>query len=148
MIHMGIVHHIDRQKGVVLVVWDGQVTWANWYEHARVLRADPDWPMIQRFLVDLQSVTDTSSIADEEIDQIKTVFTSGQPVLVGKRSAIIASREFRRASRFAKLVERFGTSTVVFNNLDTACLFLDIDFMETHKTLERLRTKLRSDAPI
>jgi hypothetical protein len=110
--------------------------------------ADPDWPMIPRFIVDLQSVTDTSSIGDEEIDQVKTVFTSNQPALSGKRSAIIASREFRRASRFAKLVERFGTSTVVFNNLDTACLFLDIDFMETHKTLEGLRLKLRNDSPL
>jgi hypothetical protein len=103
------------------------------------LLADPDWPMISRFIVDLQSVTDTSSIGDE----VRIVFTSDQPALSGKRSAIIASSEFRRASRFAELVERFGTSTFVFNHLDTACLFLDIDFKETHKILEGLRLRLR-----
>jgi hypothetical protein len=144
MITMGILHYSDRQKGIVFVVWDGQVTWAHWYEHMRTLLAHPDWPVISRFIVDLRSVTDTSSIRDKEIDQVKIAFTSDQPALAGKRSAIIASREFRRASRFAELVERFGTSTVVFNNLDTACLFLGIDFMEAHKTLEGLRLKLRN----
>ena len=103
-----------------------------------MLLADPDWPMIPRFIVDLQSVTDTSSLGDEAIDQVKTVFTSYQHALSGKISTIIASRELRRASRFAELVERFGTSTVVFNHLDTAGLFFDMPFpgiMQARQTL-------------
>jgi hypothetical protein len=143
MIHMGILHYSDRQKGVIYVVWDGKVTWDDWREHVQVQVSDPDWSIIPRFIVDLQSVTDTSSIGNEEIDQVKTVFASDPPALSGKRTAIIASDEFRRASRFAALVEPFGTSIVVFNNLDTACLFLGIDFMETQKTLVGLRVKLR-----
>jgi len=114
---MGILHDSDKQKAL-----------SSWYEHVRVLLADPDWPMILRFIVDLQSVTDKSSLGDEATDQVKTVFTSYQPALSGKISTIIASREFRRASRFAELVERFGTSTPVFNHLDTACLFFDMPF--------------------
>ena len=143
---MGIDHCFDRQRGVVFVVWDGPITWDDWREHVNVLLSDPDWPHTPRFIVDLQSVTDTSSIKDHEILEVRQVFTSDPAILAGKRTAVVASEQFRRASRFAELVERFGASSIVFNNLDTACLFLGIDLDEARQTLERLRAELRSRA--
>jgi hypothetical protein len=98
------------------VGWTGDLGGLAWA--CAKASADPAWPIISRFIVDLPSVTDTSSDGDEEIDPVKTVLSSDQPALSRKRSSIITSREFRRASRFAELVERFGTSRVVLNHLD------------------------------
>ena len=94
---MGILHYSDRQKGIVFVVWDGQVTWAYWYKHVRMLLADPDWPMISRFIVDLQSVTDTSSIGDEEKEPHCTV-----------RNLIKTSRNFFHGAEVRTRSERNG----------------------------------------
>ena len=143
---MGILHYSDRQRGIVFVVWNGKVTWDEWRQHIHQLLADPDWRTTTRFLVDLQTVTDTSSIGDREIEEVRSVFAGDQAALEGKRAAIIALDEFRRASRFAEFIERFSRSAIVFNHLDTACLFLDIDLGEARQVLDQLRLQLRGSA--
>jgi hypothetical protein len=55
---MSILHYSDRQKGVVFVVWDGQVTRAHWREHVQRLLADPDWPMISRLGMRKRNLTE------------------------------------------------------------------------------------------
>ena len=140
---MGILHQFDKQKRIAFVVWDGRVQWEDWRKHVQLLLSDPDWFQVQRFMVDLQTVTDTSGIGDEEIEEIRKIFSSDPLILAGKRTAIIASEEFRKASRFSSFVERFGTASVVFNSLDTACLFLGIDQTYARQAIQGLRAQLR-----
>ena len=45
---------------------------------------------------------------------------------------------------FSGLLAELGTSTVVFNTLDTACLFLSLDVDESRLAIEQLRAQLRS----
>jgi hypothetical protein len=141
--HMGIIHSCDTQRGVTFIVWDGIVTWDDWRQHVAKLLADPGWFATPRFIVDVQTVTDTSSIGMDEMEQVYELFGSGPAILANKRSAVIAKEEFSRAKRFGDLIARFGTSSIVFNTLDTACLFLGIDFKETRQVLEELRAELR-----
>jgi hypothetical protein len=141
---MGIIHICDRQKNVIFVVWDGAVTGGVWLAHARSLLAEPEWPAIFRIIGDLRTVSDTRSIRDEEIEKAAALFTADPAIVAGKRVAIVATEEFRKAKRFMELIARFRTTTVVFNTLDTACMFLGINLAETRQTLEELRTELRA----
>jgi hypothetical protein len=106
--------------------------------------ADPDWSACSRLIADVHAVKDTSSIGTEEVDQAVKIFASAPAALRGKRGAAIAADTFGRASRLSQLVARFGALLVVFNNLDTACTFLDIDLTEARGTIEQLRSRLRS----
>jgi hypothetical protein len=75
-----------------------------------------------------------------------SIFASNQAALANKRAAVVARDVFGKAGRFVNQMAHFGTSMVVFNNLDTACLFLGIDLEETGQALGRLRATLRSRA--
>ena len=141
---MGIIHLCERQENVIFVVWDGAVTGGEWLAHARSLLVEPEWPIISRFIVDLRTVSNTESIGDEEIEQAVAIFTADPGIVAEKRVAIVATEEFRKAKRFVELVARFSSTIVVFNTLDTACMFLGISLVETRKTLEDLRADLRA----
>lgn len=141
---MGILHRSDTQRGVVYTVWDGAVTWAEWQNHASALMAEPDWMSCSRFIVDLRSAS-AISIGMDEVEQAGELFRSNSLLMTRKRGAVIARDEFRNASRFEALIAPSGVSMVVFNSLDTACLFLGLSFIETNGELERLRMQLRGE---
>jgi hypothetical protein len=142
--YMGIIHTCDPQKSVTFIVWDGTVTPADWRRHIQELAADPGWTRSQCFLADLQTTTDTSSIGSGQVDIAATALGMEDGLLTGKRSAVVASLEFWRAQRFAEVVTGFGVTSVVFNSVDTACIFLGLDVTDTRQTLERLRVALRA----
>ena len=140
---MSIIHLCDGQRNMTFVVWDGEVTGGEWLKHVRELLADPDWPAINRFLVDLTTVSNTQSIRENVIREALAIFSENPALLAGKKNAIVARDEFRKAKRFEASVARFGTTTIVFNSLDTASIFLGIDVKEAHQVIERLRSRLR-----
>ena len=141
---MGILHFTDLQNDVTYIVWDGVITWDDWLKHAGELKADPGWALTSRFIADLQTVSDTSSISEQQIDMALEVVGADPAVLSRKRGAVVAREEFRRANKFGDLIERFGATSVVFNHLDTACIFLGLNPAETLRTLEQLRAEIRS----
>ena len=140
---MSIIRSLDKQRNLFFVVWDGVVVWEDWFKHVRSLMADADWLAAPRFIASLQSVTDTSTIGDREVEQVRAVLDANREKMAGKRGAIVASEEFWKAKRFGEVIAPFGASVVVFNSLDTACAFLGIDWAETQPMIERLRARLR-----
>jgi hypothetical protein len=141
---MAITHYSDKQKGITVIVWDGKVVWSDWLRHVQDLMVDPHWRSMQRFIADLQSVTDTSTIQEKEFELAAIAIAENREALALKTGAVVASQEFWQAQRFIRLIERFGTSTVVFNTVETACVFLGIDPIDTRHTIEQLRSQLRS----
>jgi len=142
---MGIIYLCDRRKGIIFTVWCGEVTWNEWFNHIQVVLADPVWHEIPRLIVDMQFVSDTSSISERQMHQAAAEVGENQFEVIAKRIAVVAADEFRRTSQFEVLVRRFGVAMVVFNSLDTACTFLGVDRTDTEQVLEQLRTKLRKD---
>jgi hypothetical protein len=140
---MAIAHLSDKPKGITFIVWDGKVIWDDWLQHVQDLIADPHWLSTQRFIADMQSVTDASAIQGKDFERAALVLAENRAALNMKTGAVVASAEFWQAQRFGKLIEGLGTSTVVFNTLDTACVFLGIDLIETQHTIEQLRSHLR-----
>ena len=141
---MAIAHYSDKQKGITVIVWDGKVVWGDWLRRVQDLMVDPHWRSMQRFIADLQSVTDTSTIQEKEFELAAIAIAENREALALKPGAVVASQEFWQAQRFIRLIERFGTSTVVFNTVETACVFLGIDPIDTRHTIEQLRSQLRS----
>jgi hypothetical protein len=141
---MGIIYSCDRQRGIIFIVWDGEVTWEDWRAHIHMLQADPDWYSIVRVIADLQTVTDTTSMGVKEIEQAAANFGLKRDTLARKRCAVLARDEFGKAKRFGEFISSFGVTLIVFNSLDTACLFLDLDLKETRRILDGLRAALRT----
>ena len=139
---MAILQRFDEQKGNVFVVWKGVVTAEEWFSKAERLASHPRWPGTPRVLADLLPVTDTSSIQEQEIEHAAGIFARNWKSLRGKKVAVLAKDEFARARYFADLLVRFGFSMVVFNNLDTACLFLGIDVVYAYRELDELRRQM------
>jgi len=140
---MAITHYSEKQKGIIYIVWDGEVVWEDWLRHLRDIMADPDCRSVPRFIADLQSVTNTSTIQAKEVELAAVELAENSEGLPIKTGAVVATKEFRRAHKFLEILKGFGASTVVFNTVDTACLFLGIDSTETRETIEQLRSQLR-----
>jgi hypothetical protein len=141
---MSILYTIDKEKGVTYVMWDGIVPAEEWFKHIRKLLADPEWILAPNLIVDFRSVTDTSSIGNEDVDHVIFILEEARPSVAGKKIAAIARDEFDRALRFAYSAPRLGISMVVFHNPDVACTFLGIDLNETLQVFDRLRAQMRA----
>lgn len=124
---MPILQKFEQDKGVAFVVWTGTVTPEEWFPKAKSFAVHPTWPRTSRVLADLLSVRDTSSIGIPDLEHAVRIFSAEPSYLPGKRMAILARNEFGKARHFGQLMGRFGMSVLVFNNLDTACLFLGLD---------------------
>lgn len=132
---MTIIQHFDARKDTVFVVWVGTVTPQDWFSKAENLASHPLWAKSMRLLADVRSVQDTSSISVADMQHVIQILTRDPSPLKGKRLAILARDQFGRARQFSHMIGRFGISSVVFNNLDTACLFLGMDTAYAYQTL-------------
>lgn len=141
---MSIIQRFDEQKSVVFVVWEETVTAEQWFGYIPRLTSNESWTRMSCLLADLLPVQDTSSIRIAEIDRAAEIFASNRKALRGKKVAVLAGDEFGRARYFGDLLTRFGVLLVVFNNLDTACLFLGIDLMYAYRTLDAMRQHMQT----
>ena len=142
---MGITYRVDHEKRIIFVVWDGVVTAEDWFRNIERLIADPAWPSISSILADLRTVTTMSSIEEAEIEHAITLFKTDPFSLFRKKVGIVASEVFAKSLQFAELISRFGPTVIVFNDMQTACLYLDVNIEEALKVLQELRLRLRAD---
>ena len=136
---MPIRYLYDSQSNVIFVLWYGTVTWEQWRRQIAILMADPVWQTAAAVMADVRSVSDVSTIGQAEIDEAVQLFAADPGVLRRMRIAIIATGAFGRANLFRNAIAHWGTSVVVFNALDTACLFLGLNQPDAIQTLEELR---------
>ena len=136
---MGIKYRAHVEKQIIFVVWDGVITADEWFEHIHRLITDPLWPSISAMLVDLQSITDLSSIEEAEIEHAVALFNSVPDSLSNKKVAVVAGNAFWKSRRFGELVSPFGPSVIVFNDMSTACMYLGIKLTEALKAIQELR---------
>ena len=142
---MSILQYFDQEKGVAFTVWSGTVTPEHWFPKAKIFTEHPAWPRTTRVVADLLSVQDASSIGIPDLEHAVEIFSAEPSLLAGKRMAIVAQREFDKARHFGQLMGRFGMSVLVFNNLDTACLFLGLDAAYVYRALASIHKQLDSE---
>lgn len=139
---MGVVHFIDRPNNIIYVVWDAEIDAETWLNELRKLSAEPDWPAISRIITDLQGAS--ANISSDDMEQAAALFGAQLEAVMKKTVAVLARDAFNKARTFSTLVQRFGISMIVFNNLDTACTFLGVNPTDAAQKLEQLRFRLRN----
>ena len=132
---MGIKYRAHVEKQILFVAWIGVITADEWFEHIERLIADPLWPSVSAMLVNLQSITDVSSIEEPEIEHAVALFNSIPDALSNKRIAVVAGNTFWKSRRFGQLISPFGPTLIVFNDMSTACVYLGIKPAEALKAI-------------
>jgi hypothetical protein len=136
---MSIRYHLDRKGDLLSILWEGRVTGEEWLAHIRQVTAEPDWPAVTRILADLRGVADIASIHEADITQAVALFRAAPGNLAGKKAAVPAADAFRQATAFQKAIAHFGPRVIVFNTLETACVYLGLDLAEAQGVLAGLR---------
>lgn len=142
---MPIVQKFEETKRAVFVLWEGVVTAEEWFSYLPRLLKHNAWNATSSLLADLLWVRDTSSIGDQEMAHAVEILLTSRTALRGKKMAVLAQDQFGKAKRFGELLAPFGVFFVVFNDLDTACSFLDIDTILAYRNLDEMRQNIKLD---
>jgi len=143
---MGIKYHIDLEKGVTFVLWEGVVTADQFLDHVRQLSSDINWPPPKRLhLSDLQRTSLDPSMNEPIIIKAAHIYGEQRDKIADMKVAVVAGEAFNEAVIFERVISRYGASVVVFNLLHTACKWLGIDVDEAETMLRGLRTQSRRE---
>ncbi len=142
---MTIVYGIDNQKGITYVLWEGVIKEGEVQAHIKRLHADPQWPPPGRLqLIDLRSLIGGAQTEPEKLKEAAELF-GGQPEKIKKmKMAFVASDAFSKSTVFQGFMEAYPISVIVFNSLDTACLWLGINETDAECVLDELRGRAKS----
>jgi hypothetical protein len=128
---------------LLVVVWDGKVTLAEWQAAiARQLADERSWWQGRRRLADLTTAA-PSEIQSADLEHIVET-TAPQVPGFASRLAIITRVDWTLASEFAERVTGAGAATMVFDRLETACSWLGVEPDAVRPSLEALRAVLRT----
>jgi hypothetical protein len=131
---MSIVYHIDKEKGITVVLWDGVITADAFLAHVRRLSADADWPPSRRLhLSDLRNAALDASMDEATIEKAAEIYGKHQNKIANMKVAIVAGEPFNKAVIFERAISRYGATAIVFNFLDTACTWLGIEAAEIER---------------
>jgi hypothetical protein len=140
---MGIASEYLAADDLLVVVWHGPVSGGEWEEFVRRrLSDDPSWPAGRRRLADLTTF-DPSLLSPTDVEAITPLYRDRLRNLVGSRQAIVATHGWEIAREFERRIDRFGATTVVFNDLEAASAWLGIDPVSTRQVITALRAGLR-----
>jgi len=135
---MGITFVCDAAAGCTFVVWSGDVTPAEWYEHRQRLLADPAYRTVTKTLVDLSRASGLGEIDDTVIEQMAGVLRDEE--LGPYKAAVIPNSAWDKARKLERRVEGSGITVISFTDLLTACAWLGVDADTAQARIEALRT--------
>lgn len=123
---MPIRYLIDNEHRCVIKVWMGAVTMEEWYAVERQIMEDPNLPRNYKLLIDARKAGE-AKITEEEIKDIVGFYKDYAAKVNGTQVAAIAGPVFEKARVYEKYAQLIGMNVIVFTNLDTACMWLDLD---------------------
>ena len=140
---MSIVYRIDREKGILFIVWDGVIKAGEPQKNALGVISDAGFPPARNLiLADLRTAIIDPSIDAEVLEEIAAIYGSHKQA-AKLRAALIASEAYNKSILFQQFISQYGTSLIVFNNPDTACTWLGIDEEICERTLKELHAQAR-----
>ena len=146
--NVGIAYRTDPERDITLTVWHGPVSCEEWREHVQSVVSELDQGSPSRFLADIRSAADVSTITDEHISEMAQLFARGA---YGARAkvAVVAGDLFAGAEQFEHEPSMSGINTIVFNDFATACTWLGLDPDAAVATVRALRAEIdaRPDEP-
>jgi hypothetical protein len=144
---MGIAYCHDARARLSVSVWDGEVTSDDRVAHISALASDREWGTGGLLLTDLRGVSRASLPQAEQILEAAGAFLQHlAPQVRTAKWAMVAGDTFDQAKRFGAYIEEEVERLIVFNDLDTACIWLGADKAEVRAIVARLRDGIRSGA--
>jgi len=137
---MGIAYRYVEGASLIVTVWDGRVTSGEWADLARRQADDPAFLLARRRLTDARTA-DASSIADDAL-AVSAMFEPADTNVGGVRLAVVTnySREIAQQAEAGR--DARGVTTIVFNDIDTATAWLDVDTDIASAAIRDLRKEL------
>jgi hypothetical protein len=136
---MSITYRCDRAKGITYEVWHGPVSAQEWEATANRQIGDAGWPGGDLYIADLGSATvselEMSPVLEKNAKRFRDRVNS-------LKLAIVAPTNFSAAERYQAIVTNLGFHSIAFASLDTACLWLGLDFHTTENILREMRSEL------
>lgn len=142
---MGIAHRSDNSTGLSISVWAGEVTDDQRRAHIAALAADADWGAGGLVLTDLTGVSAAHRPSAKQVLDAAAEFSNQLAKRVRDvKWAMVASETFVLAQRFGSYLEEEIHRMIVFNDLDTACIWLGVDVADARTTIAELLEDLRA----
>jgi len=139
---MPITYALLLQSRLVLTIWYGDVSLAQWKDHLSSLLADPDFDSTNLHLVDVRSATLEPAIKAGEIEGILNFLRPSQARLEGRRVAILSGREMPTSNLVASIVTNLGIVIATFVFSRTALEWLNLEPAEVEPQLQALHRDL------
>ena len=143
---MGIAYACKPDRKLALVVWDGAVTWDDWWQHYPQMLSDPDFAPMQTQISDLRYASVSAAISNDNIRTMVDLLASQREHLSLRKIAIVAGAEWDKLKRAAGGIESVSVAAIVFNDLTAACHWLGVDAVAAAADIEELRLKLREQS--
>jgi hypothetical protein len=142
---MGIAYLTQRAAGLSIGVLDGEITPEQYYEFAERQNADPGWHAATRSLIDARTVL-TPVLLLENVAAFADVYAQMRANDPPGRTAIVAGHDFELARDYSELRTTGGTFTIAFNDIESACMWLETDLDGALRAIAELRDELREAA--
>jgi len=139
--------YVIKSPDLIIEAWAGHITYEEFVEHENRHLQDPNFPTPAKVLVDITRASFDSTIGENEIQSFVDIYQHHREKVTGARVAIVAGKDFSRASLYGKMAERYMISVIVFNNLPSACVWLGIDSKRARQELDRILTDLKAAPP-
>jgi hypothetical protein len=139
---VGIAYRADRALGLTIGVLDGEITAEQYYKFAERQNADADWHATNRSLIDARTVL-TPALLIEQVSAFADVYAEIRANDPLSRSAIVAGHDFGLARDYSELRTGGGTLTIAFQDLESACIWLEAELDHALRTIAELRDELR-----
>ena len=114
----------------------------EWLRSIAAFLAEPELQTIGSVIVDAQYLTDDSSITDADIDESSRIFARVPQTRNRIKFAVVTGYVFGNRGKVERALICMGIVVVIFNRLETACIYLDIPLEQTQQTLDELRAKV------
>lgn len=139
---MAIGHRYVEAVDLLITVWDGVITRADWAEVARRQVADPGWAPGYRRLTDATSA-DVSALTNDDVEAVASIYRATGAEMRGVKLAIVAYEGFELAQRSERDFHELGVTTFVFLDLSTACTWLGVPTDVAFEVVAALRAEIR-----
>jgi hypothetical protein len=135
------------KSGLIVEVFVGRITEEELFEHQRRLLADPKFPPAPHVFVDLTRASLEASIEDKVLQQFVDGYRPHRNKTEGARVAIVAGKDFEKASLYGRLADREKINVIVFTTINTACVWLGVNEPEIRKEIKRIQSELLGESP-
>jgi hypothetical protein len=130
---------------LAIAVWDGSVTWDNWQAHLHRMFSDPAYAPMQIQITDLRFSSINPTISNDEIQAMRNLLADQRERISLNKVAIVAGDDWSKPKLAEFALQTISVNSIVFNDLNTACLWLGVNVVEVGQDIEQIRIKLRQN---